>query len=655
MKQLNVERRRRRDAALEYGIVSSLLEVAENHGGTEVVQCWRLLRHVTGEKDVVAGEFTGASVLAEGQFAADYAAAKPELMLQMAAGARRALEEQYLTYIQRRVDSSRARASLGGVPGVTTTVRAFLNMKLHREAGWPSYFRDGPMYKDFPLWPQIYYCMRCGQMEEAALLAESYSRPGGGSVEPELLNALRAAAGGEAPRAVMHALRSLYERLQSTVDREVDPFKLAIANLLSCAEYDDVMHPDVGPTIQDFMWQKLLFATSSSEHTVADLAVRINEYGHEHFDRDARNPNPFIYFQVLLLSLQFERAVNYLAVQGPLVEATHFAVALHHYGLLRTPEDLLPPDVGPPGFLLAADSELPQLDISKLLQQYVYGFAMTNPPAAIDYFLVLPQEVAALRDDLIRSVILETRQYDLLLGRLMPDGSRERGELDRHFSREEVELLAESAGSAAEEMSQMWDAMALFVRAGRLERCVSILNVQLSRVLVPPNAEREEWLHYARDFRTRFIPSGPSSWLDHESGTTLELLMNLMDFFSKLEQKRWEEAREQLDYLGLLPSEEDDVEPAKERFETVSDLVKRNLPHIMLGAMSCLFNMYNSHAHGPKLSSLYRSPARSRSGEVKMQQLRMKAQALITFASLISFRLPPETLSRLTRMESMMS
>lgn len=52
-----------------------------------------------------------------------------------------------------------------------------------------------------------------------------------------------------------------------------------------------------------------------------------------------KGSNPLLYFQVLLLSQQFEKAVHYLLVNEDFrIEGVHFAIALYHYGLLHQPD-----------------------------------------------------------------------------------------------------------------------------------------------------------------------------------------------------------------------------------------------------------------------------------------------------------------------------
>ena len=108
-----------------------------------------------------------------------------------------------------------------------------------------------------------------------------------------------------------------YERLKDCAARGTltDPFKQAVAHVLCGAEPLEV--DGTTENVEDFVWQKLSFALSghgeARGYAVADLRAKIREFGPAHFDGRRR---PFVYAQLLLLALDFERAVAFLA-DGP--------------------------------------------------------------------------------------------------------------------------------------------------------------------------------------------------------------------------------------------------------------------------------------------------------------------------------------------------
>ena len=70
------------------------------------------------------------------------------------------------------VYSNLSSAQLGGVPGTFNLVRSFLNLKLSSSA--PGL--DDGLVEGVPVWPMIYYCLRCGDIG-AALQAATAAGP----------------------------------------------------------------------------------------------------------------------------------------------------------------------------------------------------------------------------------------------------------------------------------------------------------------------------------------------------------------------------------------------------------------------------------------------------------------------------------------------
>ena len=70
------------------------------------------------------------------------------------------------------VYSNLSSAQLGGVPGTYNMVRSFLNLKLSSSS--PGL--DDGLVDQVPVWPFIFYCLRCGDID-AALSAASKAGP----------------------------------------------------------------------------------------------------------------------------------------------------------------------------------------------------------------------------------------------------------------------------------------------------------------------------------------------------------------------------------------------------------------------------------------------------------------------------------------------
>ena len=69
--------------------------------------------------------------------------------------------------------SNLSSAQLGGVPGTFKLVRSFLNLKLSSSA--PGL--DDGLVEGVPVWPMIFYCLRCGDVSAALQAATAAGAP----------------------------------------------------------------------------------------------------------------------------------------------------------------------------------------------------------------------------------------------------------------------------------------------------------------------------------------------------------------------------------------------------------------------------------------------------------------------------------------------
>ncbi len=76
---------------------------------------------------------------------------------------------------------------------------------------------------------------------------------------------------------------------------------------------------------------------SFERYRLEDVQKDISKLGSKYFDHD--ETNPWIYFKILLLTNQFEEAINHLYKEKKLrLESVHFAIALYYCGLLKMPK-----------------------------------------------------------------------------------------------------------------------------------------------------------------------------------------------------------------------------------------------------------------------------------------------------------------------------
>lgn len=103
------------------------------------------------------------------------------------------------------------------------------------------------------------------------------------------------------------------QRIRQLAENNGDPFKHALYKIIGRAEISRRNIPGVTNTTEDWLWVQLMLVRErvdgsepTHEHfTLRDLAKVLVKFGESHFD--PKGQRPLLYFQILLLSGNFER------------------------------------------------------------------------------------------------------------------------------------------------------------------------------------------------------------------------------------------------------------------------------------------------------------------------------------------------------------
>ena len=120
-----------------------------------------------------------------------------------------------------------------------------------------------------------------------------------------------------------------------------------------------------------------------------------------------------------------------------------------------------------------------------------------------------------------------------------------------------------------------------------------------------------------------------------DNTNTLFLLLDLATFFDLYHNGKLSESLDTLVRVKLVPMAGSQVDMAVTTFRQLSDEVRRNIPDILLAAMTALHSQYKAGAAA--------------------DNIRDKARSLITYAGMIPYRLPGDTNARLVQMEVQMN
>ena len=107
------------------------------------------------------------------------------------------------------------------------------------------------MVDGVPVWPMIFYCLRCGDLK-SAITAASKAGPGLSEVA-QLLSEMSSSSDGRLSTHTENVVRINYRR---SVRATSDPFKRAVFCVIAACDPTDE-HPEVATSLDDYLWIKL--------------------------------------------------------------------------------------------------------------------------------------------------------------------------------------------------------------------------------------------------------------------------------------------------------------------------------------------------------------------------------------------------------------
>lgn len=550
------------------------------------------------------------------------------------------LERTYGQFMRVVVEGNRGQATLGGEPGTLNLVKSFLNVK---RPSLPPEQHDGTLAGQ-SVWALIYYCLRCGDRQAAVEV--SREAPGTAGELTPIFEEYAASEDGHLSASSENRVRQQYSRSVRTLDARC-PFKRAVFCILGrCDVAQD--HPEVTTTCEDYLWLKLCLVyveepTAGEEHKEQAqdrLALSklqhslLEEFGESHFDAVHQ---PYLYFKVLFLTGQFEHAVEFLARMEPQrCHAVHIALVLYEENLLKLPASIQLPLVSKapagPGF---------RFNLARLVTSYTRNFELTDPCKALGYYYFLRNLKGSRGEDLfvacVSELVLQTKEFTVLLGKIEPDGCRRQGAVDRY--RYDTKRIIEAVAEDCEGRGLYEEAVSLYDLCDKHNNAIKLLNRLLAQHV--PSACGPVWNRLqslATDLAQRYRNHGCDA--SPETLSALYLLLDLGTFFQLANQNKAVLALDVIRKLDLIPFHPSLVDASVTAFSRRSEEVRRILADVLLAVMNLLYGQYKE-LKGPE--------------EARRQELRSQARAIITFSGSIPYRMPGDTNARLVQMEVLMS
>ncbi|XP_069674985.1 nuclear pore complex protein Nup93-like [Periplaneta americana] len=617
-------------------LVEKFSQVADSLNDKKVSELWEMVRYMSQVPPRATADPLASRVL-------------PQVRNVLISQARKYLEDRYKTYMTSVVMGNLQQARRGGVPGTFPLVRSFVAIRV--PPGMPG-LEDG-LVEDQPFWPLVYYCLRCGDIPAALHCAKQ-----AGSGMDEFCSVLEELVNSKDKRLSSRLETLVKFQYRRHIRNTTDPFKRAVYCVIGSCDVNDE-HSEVAKAADDYLWLKLCQireedstdTQGTDRMTYSHLqSLLLEEYGESHYNA---HEQPHVYFQVLILTGQYEAAIEFLArIEKLRVHSVHIAIALNELHLLGIPANVQAP-------LLSVDpGDKPparRLNLARLIMLYVRKFEATDPKEALQYYYFLRNmkgpEGGNLFMTCVSDLALESREFDLLLGVLEPTGMRIPGLIDTFQGvQADTKLIIGQVAMDSERKGMFEDAIKLYDLAGNHEKVLSLMTSMLSQVVHQinrPGSLRSRLQELANNITNRY--RGQQINCSPDTASTFFLLRDLLIFFDQYHAQEYVPALETITKTKLIPMALVEVEERVNSFKRLGEEICRNIPDVLLATMNMLYVQYNKTKGGDPNSS-----GTGRLEDKHLSYFREKARAITSFAGTVPYRMPGDTNSRLVQMEILM-
>lgn len=367
-----------------------------------------------------------------------------------------------------------------------------------------------------PIWALIFYLLRAG-MEKEALDVMINNRSCFKKIEQSFITYFKAYihaksnGDGELPVEFMTRLHNEYnQHIKNSLNG--DPYRLAVYKIIGRCDLTKKSIPEITLNIEDWLWIHFMLIKEESindtelsnknvvndtiykNYTLEEFQQLILSYGVQKFNND--------YLQILLLCGLFEYAVEY-AYKISELDAVHLAIGICNQQLLNVSKDPLSSS------LIVHDNEQNltnnknniSINFVKIITSYIRSFKYSDPRIALEYLLLIGLNSKGGKNDLqtsfmhecIRELILQTKEFTILLGKIGRDGTRIPGVIeqrrplllidDEMDNKSYLKVITEQAALKADEDGRVYDSLLLYQLAEEYDIVISIINNIISNLL----------------------------------------------------------------------------------------------------------------------------------------------------------------------------
>ncbi|CDH53223.1 nucleoporin-interacting protein nic96 [Lichtheimia corymbifera JMRC:FSU:9682] len=590
---------------------------------------------------------------------------------------KRWLERQFVQYVDEVLYKNARETQVGGVPSPILRIKAFMNYVFRKNSGWTD-----PRFEvvnDTPIWTYVYLLVRSGHEKLALKYVEENEQLF--DTEPRFRHYFREYVDSPEKRLrkpTRDAVLADYQRLEYG-QQSVDPYKLILYKIIGRCELNKKSLPDVVATTEDYVWLQLSLVRESAggeesayeQYRLSDLQSMMVKFGSKRFDPNGSSP--WNYFKVLLLTLQFERAVNYLYKNEKCrLDAVHCAIALAYTGLLRIPDEPLTASID---LLIIGDDGRASFNFARLIYQYIRVFSTSNPQSSLHYIYLLTlyakrqwydsDDMFTLCYQYIRGLVLSSKEPNIILGKTSTSLGRQDGLIDRHKTligitneHKYVEAILMPIAEKYSQEGRYMEAVSVYELTSDYNKVADILNKQLGDALQQPRtADRDQTIEHQTSSDEELINFSINTLRSYEQQqhigmfikeskkNTAIILISLLRCRSLYDSGAYEQALQIIRETEVIPLQDNFavIQRAADRFNHIDDAISKNMPDMLLMVTDMLYKLWTTFT-GPQMAM---QPAAKQTISIIEENIR----AILAFVGIIQFKMPADTITKLNRAE----
>lgn len=617
-----------RQSGYEFSLAKEISETfssSAEQAGRQLPEAWSIIEHAQNSTDVVMSSRTF-------------------------------LEKQFLNY----VDNLYKKNLNEGLPTNVNKVKSFIDYKLKNPNNTWKY-GNLTIVNGVPIWAFIFYLLRAGLTKEALEVAIA-NKLSFKKVEQSFLTYFKAYATSKDQRLPNEFVSRLHTEYNQHIKNALDgdPFRLAVYKIVGRCDLTRKNISSITLSIEDWLWFHFMLIKQDvsdddpvyEKYDLKDFQTIVTSYGISRFSST--------YLHVLLLSGLYELAVQH-ATSINEIDAVHLAIALAYHEKLNISHYKSEHDSN----LLSEEDGRFEINFAKLLGNYTKSFKFSDPRIAVEYLILIAlngnKDQIEVCHESLRELVLETKEFTILLGKVNRDGSRIPGVIEeRHsllFLSDEQDFLhriTEQAARRADEDGRVFDSLLLYQLADEYDIVIRIVNKLLSDLLsntdlnqpllnLDDNNETSPVLIAKKLINVYVNNMEISRKVSSKNKETCLLLLKVVDIRRSFYSQNWQEALSKVEDIDVIPFIDEVSSRRKaQEFSSLSPEIAKNIPNLLIITMTCVSNI---------VAQLNQSEYHSASKDQQIGALRRLAKSCMIYAGMIQYKMPRETYSVLINLE----